>query len=77
MNSQGSQTVDPEPELRLIAALGACWRIRSYLVEGYTWAQRLLDAGKHVAPEVRAYALFAEAIATSQELNDRCRLLIV
>src|SRR5260221_13595028 len=30
---------DPEPGLRLIAALGACWRIRSYLVEGFNWAQ--------------------------------------
>ena len=48
---------DPEPGLRLIAALGVCWRVRSYLVEGFNWAQRLLEKGIHVAPEVRANAL--------------------
>ncbi len=48
---------DPEPGLRLIAALGICWRIRSYLIEGFNWAQRLLEKGINVAPEVRANAL--------------------
>jgi non-specific serine/threonine protein kinase len=48
---------DPEPGLRLIAALGVCWRVRSYLVEGFNWAVRLLERGIHVAPKVRANAL--------------------
>jgi predicted ATPase len=48
---------DPEPGLRLIAALGVCWRIRSYLIEGFHWAQRLLEVGTNVGPEVRANAL--------------------
>jgi predicted ATPase/DNA-binding CsgD family transcriptional regulator len=48
---------NPEPGLRLIAALGMCWRVRSYLVEGYHWAQQLLKITTPVAPEVRAHAL--------------------
>ncbi len=48
---------NPEPGLRLIAALGACWRIRSYLVEGFNWARHLLAVKTNVAPEVRANAL--------------------
>jgi predicted ATPase/DNA-binding CsgD family transcriptional regulator len=48
---------DPEPGLRLIGALGTCWRIRSYLVEGYGWAQRLLGKDAPVNPIVRAHAL--------------------
>jgi predicted ATPase/DNA-binding CsgD family transcriptional regulator len=77
---------DPEPGLRLIAALGTCWRIRSYLVEGFDWAQRLLDKGINVAPEVRANALssasrllacylgkYADALRMSREALDLAR----
>jgi non-specific serine/threonine protein kinase len=77
---------DPEPGLRLIAALGACWRIRSYLVEGFNWAQRLLEKGMDVAPEVRANALssasrllachlgnYADALRMSREALDLAR----
>ena len=48
---------DPEPGLRLIAALGVCWRVRSYLIEGFNWSQRLLEKSEHAAPELRSKAL--------------------
>jgi non-specific serine/threonine protein kinase len=48
---------DPEPGLRLIAALGVCWRIRSYLVEGFNWAVQLLAKPVTVPLSVRADAL--------------------
>jgi predicted ATPase/DNA-binding CsgD family transcriptional regulator len=77
---------DPEPGLRLISALGICWRIRNYLVEGFNWAQRLLEKGVNVAPEVRANALssasrllvcslgnYAEAERMSREALDLAR----
>lgn len=41
---------DPEPGLRLIAALGVCWRVRSYLVEGFNWSQRLLEKASVFRP---------------------------
>jgi predicted ATPase/DNA-binding CsgD family transcriptional regulator len=46
-----------ESGLRLIAALGTCWRVRSYIVEGYEWSKRLLTMPSSIAPEVRANAL--------------------
>jgi non-specific serine/threonine protein kinase len=48
---------DPEAGLRLIAALGVCWRVRSYLVEGYNWSRRLLEKADKVSPALRARAL--------------------
>lgn len=48
---------DPEPGLRLIAALGVCWRVRSYLVEGFNWSQRLLEKSERVSPVLRSKAL--------------------
>jgi predicted ATPase/DNA-binding CsgD family transcriptional regulator len=48
---------NPEPGLRLIAALGVCWRVRSYLIEGLNWSRRLLERAEKVAPALRARAL--------------------
>lgn len=38
-----SLTSDPEPGLRLIAALGQCWRMRGHLLEGWRWSKSLLE----------------------------------
>ena len=48
---------DAEPGLRLIAALGVCWRVRSYFIEGFKWSQRLLEKAANAAPALRAKAL--------------------
>jgi predicted ATPase/DNA-binding CsgD family transcriptional regulator len=61
---------DPEPGLRLIAALGVCWRIRSYLIEGFHWAERLLEVGTNVAPEVRANALSSASSLLACQLGN-------
>jgi predicted ATPase/DNA-binding CsgD family transcriptional regulator len=71
---------DPEPGLQLVAAVGLCWRIRSYMVEGLYWAQQLLDKSPKAEPSLRSRALsstgtllacqlgsFAEADLMSQE----------
>ena len=80
---QWSLATDPEPGLLLIAAVGLCWRIRSYMAEGFHWVQLLLEQGQHVAPLVRSQALsvtgtllacqlgnIAEADRMSQEALD-------
>ncbi len=61
---------DPEPGLRLIAVLGVCWRIRSYLIEGFHWAERLLEVGTNVAPELRANALSSASSLLACQLGN-------
>ena len=48
---------DPEVAVRLGAALGQFWMIRSYLIEGRDWLERILAIDGGVAPAFRADVL--------------------
>lgn len=61
---------DPVPGLRLIAEVAICWRIRSYMVEGFQWAQQLLAKGTDVVPELRAHALSSTATLLACHLGN-------
>ncbi len=61
---------DPEPGLQLIHVLGMCWRIRGHLVEGYEWAQKLLEKGKDAAPVVRSKALSSTSCLLACQLGN-------
>jgi non-specific serine/threonine protein kinase len=57
-----SQGTDPEPGLRLIAALGLCWQLRGHLPEGARWSHSLLALSQETDPMVRAKALYSASL---------------
>jgi tetratricopeptide (TPR) repeat protein len=57
-----SQVNDPEPGLRLIAALGLFWQLRGHLPEGTRWSQGLLALRQDTDPTVRAKALYSASL---------------
>lgn len=65
-----SIATNPEPGLRLIAAVGLCWRIRSYMVEGFHWSQLLLDKAEGLSPALRARVLSNTGTLLACHLGD-------
>lgn len=61
---------DLEPGLRLMYELSNCWRIRGYLVEGFQWAQRLLEKSQDVSPLLRAKALISAVMLRRYVTSD-------
>ena len=61
------EQADPEKGLRLSAALWRFWYMRGHFKEGRWWHERALGMGGDVSPAVRAKALNAAGMLTTEQ----------
>lgn len=68
---------EPEPALRLAAALGHFWWMRGYQTEGWRWLEMTLHAAPDADPAVRTNALVrAGTILAYKGEHDRARVVL-
>ncbi len=67
---------DPEPGLRMAAALWCFWHLRGDFAEGRSWLERALAAVPHPAPLNRAKAVFGACLLTHYQGDEERALAL-